>query len=75
MAQMQDQPANGKTKRKLHSQLSIDMTPMVDLGFLLITFFIFHNFNDRKKSDEFDYAKRWRANRLAGKQSHYGYSW
>ncbi|HWJ28873.1 MAG TPA: biopolymer transporter ExbD, partial [Flavisolibacter sp.] len=31
----------GKTKRKLHKALSIDMTPMVDLGFLLITFFIF----------------------------------
>ena len=41
MAQIQDQRATGKTKRKLHSQLSIDMTPMVDLGILLITFFIF----------------------------------
>ena len=31
---------SGKTKTKLHA-VKIDMTPMVDLGFLLITFFIF----------------------------------
>lgn len=30
----------GKAKTKLHT-VKIDMTPMVDLGFLLITFFIF----------------------------------
>lgn len=30
----------GKSKAKLHA-IKIDMTPMVDLGFLLITFFIF----------------------------------
>lgn len=42
MAQLQLQPEiTGKTKRKHHKALNIDMTPMVDLGFLLITFFIF----------------------------------
>jgi len=32
---------NKKTKRTVHPAIRIDMTPMVDLGFLLITFFIF----------------------------------
>jgi biopolymer transport protein ExbD len=41
MSQMNSQPVLGKCKRKLHTTIGIDMTPMVDLGFLLISFFIF----------------------------------
>lgn len=42
MAQIEMQPAgNKKAKRRTHANIRIDMTPMVDLGFLLITFFIF----------------------------------
>jgi hypothetical protein len=33
MAQIQDQPATGKTKRKIHPALNIDMTPWWTLDF------------------------------------------
>jgi biopolymer transport protein ExbD len=42
MSQLELRPISaGKTKGKIHHSLRIDMTPMVDLGFLLISFFIF----------------------------------
>lgn len=40
MAQMENSDA-GNSKRKIRPGILIDMTPMVDLAFLLITFFIF----------------------------------
>lgn len=50
MAQIQESPIAGKTKRKIHAALHIDMTPLVDLGFLLITFFIFTTSMAEKRS-------------------------
>lgn len=53
MAQIQLQPAPAGKKRYIsRPHIRIDMTPMVDLGFLLITFFIFtSSMSESKASD------------------------
>ncbi len=40
MAEVQQQPASRRSRRKPHGTIRIDMTPMVDLAFLLLTFFV-----------------------------------
>jgi biopolymer transport protein ExbD len=53
MAQIQLQPApTGKTRSVRRPHIRIDMTPMVDLGFLLITFFIFTSSMSESKATD-----------------------
>ena len=53
MAQLQLQPvSNSKQTRRSTNCLKIDMTPLVDLGFLLITFFMFTTTMSKPKTME-----------------------
>jgi biopolymer transport protein ExbD len=40
MAEVQQQESNRRSRRKAYPVLRVDMTPMVDLAFLLLTFFV-----------------------------------
>jgi biopolymer transport protein ExbD len=50
MAQLDSAPSTKKNGKKNLSAIKIDLTPMVDLGFLLITFFIFTTTMQRPSS-------------------------
>jgi biopolymer transport protein ExbD len=50
MGELIDQPKARSASKRRHKNVRVDLTPMVDLGFILITFFIFTTSMSEPKS-------------------------